>query len=140
AYRQFDFWIGDWDVFQATGTTRVAQVRVDRLLDGCALREDYRDTTGLEGQSLSSYDATAGSWQQTWMTNRGQLVVIHGRLDGTEMSFTGIIHDDAGAASVRARWKPDGDHVRETAERSTDGGTTWQPWFDLIFRHARSAR
>jgi hypothetical protein len=24
--------------------------------------------------------------------------------------------------------------VRETAVTSTDGGTTWQPWFDLVFR------
>jgi ketosteroid isomerase-like protein len=133
-YHQFDFWIGDWDVFEATGAARVAQVRVDRLLDGCLLREDYRDANGLKGQSLSSYDPVTASWQQTWITNRGQLVVIHGRSQGADMIFRGTSHDATDETGVRARWTPEGDRVRETAERSTDGGRTWRPWFDLIFR------
>src|SRR4051812_30997676 len=71
-YRQFDFWAGDWDVFDADAATKVAHVRVDRILDGCVLREEYEDTNGLKGQSLSSYDASKKLWQQTWVTNRGQ--------------------------------------------------------------------
>ena len=56
-YRQFDFWIGDWDVFDVDSpTTRVARIRVDRILDGCVLREDYQGTDGLKGQSFSLYD------------------------------------------------------------------------------------
>jgi hypothetical protein len=52
-YRQFDFWVGDWDVFEFDTATKVARVQVDRLLDGCALREQYEETNGLKGQSLS---------------------------------------------------------------------------------------
>jgi hypothetical protein len=26
---------------------------------------------------------------------------------------------------------------RETADRSTDGGKTWTPWFDIVFRPHR---
>ena len=56
-YQEFDFWIGDWDVFDVDSpTTRVARIRVDRILDGCVLREDYQDTHGLNGQSFSIYD------------------------------------------------------------------------------------
>jgi ketosteroid isomerase-like protein len=35
---------------------------------------------------------------------------------------------------VRGTWKPVSRGVRETAVTSTDGGKTWKPWFDLIFR------
>jgi hypothetical protein len=134
AYHQFDFWIGDWDVFDAGGTARVAHVRVTSLLDGCLLREEYEDDKGLKGQSVSSYEAAAGSWQQTWITNRADLLVIHGTLQGTTMVFSGSSKTSTGNTRVRATWKPAGADVHETAERSTDGGKTWQPWFDLIFK------
>ena len=31
-------------------------MKVDRILDGCVLREDYQDTEGHKGQSFSIYD------------------------------------------------------------------------------------
>jgi len=49
-YRQFDFWLGDWDTFEAGKVEVVARTRVDRILDGCVLREDYESANGLEGQ------------------------------------------------------------------------------------------
>jgi hypothetical protein len=46
-YRQFDFWIGDSDVFDVNNlTVRVARVRVDRILDSCVLREDHQGANG----------------------------------------------------------------------------------------------
>src|SRR5262249_32615914 len=57
-YRQFDFWVGDWDAFESGGSIPVARVRVDRVLDGCALLERYEDTNGLKGQSFTIYDAS----------------------------------------------------------------------------------
>ena len=50
-HRQWDFWIGDWDVFDFDSQTSapVARIHVDRILDGCVLREDYQDTKGHKG-------------------------------------------------------------------------------------------
>src|ERR1700758_4481159 len=55
-YRQFDFWVGDWDVFEKDAATSIAHVRVDRILDGCVLREHYEDKTGAVGESFTIYD------------------------------------------------------------------------------------
>ena len=101
-YRQFDFWLGDWDVFEADTGARSAHVIVDRILDGCVIREQYEDPTGQHGQSLSSYVAPAKHWQQTWVTNKGALLVIQGHWDGSQMVFDG---DDA-TRQVHATWKP----------------------------------
>lgn len=136
-YRQFDFWIGDWDVFERGASTKAADVRIASVLDGCALQEDYTDPTGLHGTSISSYDAAAGQWQQTWVTNRGQLVVIHGVREGNALVFNGFRHDGPKQVMLRARWQPEGTNVRQTAEVSADGGATWQQWFDLDFRPRR---
>lgn len=68
-YRQFDFWAGDWDAFEADNpNTPVARTRVDRILDGCVLLEDYQDTNGSHGQSFSIYDASRRVWHQSWVT------------------------------------------------------------------------
>ena len=79
------------------------------------VRERYEDATGLRGESFSSYDSQAGTWQQTWVTNRGQLLVIHGRRDGEAMVFSGWMHEGMREWLVRATWKPEGEAVRETA-------------------------
>ena len=44
-YRQFDFWIGDWEVFNPQDQ-RVGSNRIDKVLGGCALHESWRGGTG----------------------------------------------------------------------------------------------
>jgi ketosteroid isomerase-like protein len=135
-YRQFDFWVGDWDVFEDNGATKVARVRVDRILDGCVLREHYEDAGDLQGESFSIYDAGRRLWHQSWVTNRGQLLTIEGQRKDGKMILAGASRDSDGLETgVRATWKPlESGDVRETAVRSSDAGRTWKPWFDLLFR------
>lgn len=138
-YRQFDFWIGDWDVFDVDNpTTKVARVRVDRILDGCVLREDYQDTSDHKGQSFSIYDASRKVWHQSWVTNRGQLLVIEGEFQRGEMILSGADRTASGEKrEIRGTWRPAEGGVRETAVTSIDGGKTWKLWFDLLFRRRK---
>jgi hypothetical protein len=87
---------------------------------------------GHQGQSFTIYDAARKVWHQTWVTNRGQLLVIEGNGESGEMVLRG--EDHAAGALVRGTWKPVKGGVRETALTSTDGGKTWKRWFDLLFR------
>ena len=71
---QFDFWIGDWDAFDIDsvgklGPSKVARVQVERILDGCVLREQYEGSDGLKGESFTLYDAARRLWHQSWVTN-----------------------------------------------------------------------
>ena len=133
-FHQFDFWIGDWDVFEAGAATPPARVIVDRILDGCVLREDYQGANGTRGLSFSIYDAPRRVWHQSWVTNRGQLLVIEGGLRGNEMILAGADRSKGPAGRVRGVWTPIGRNVREVAMTSADDGQTWTPWFDLMFR------
>src|ERR1700689_1700036 len=59
ARRQFDFWVGDWDVFDVERpTVVVAHARVELILNGCVLHETYESVDGHKGESFSIYDAT----------------------------------------------------------------------------------
>ena len=141
-YHGFDFWVGDWNIFDVDNPeTLVARTRVDHILDGCVLLEDYQGTDGLHGESFTVYDARRQAWHQTWVTNRGVLLVIEGKMQSGEMILGGISHPSDGKDKekyVRGVWKPVTGGVRETAVTSTDGGKTWNPWFDLMFRPATS--
>ncbi len=135
-YRQFDFFAGDWDTYDV-GVPGIitARNRVKPILGGCALREVYEQRDGLRGESLSTYDASRGVWHQTWVTNRGQLLLLEGRLEGSRMVLTASERAKDGASSLlRGVWWRDGSSVRERAERSRDGGATWTLVFDIVFR------
>jgi hypothetical protein len=135
-FRQFDFFAGDWDTYDVADSTKiVARNRVTIILDGCVLREVYRQTDGLVGESFSLYDASRGKWHQIWVTNRGSLLLLDGGLEGDRMVLTGTEKPKDGTSSLlRGIWHREGAAVRETAERSTDGGKTWKPVFDILFR------
>lgn len=135
-FHQLDFWAGDWDVFDIDSpATQVARVKVDRILDGCVLREDYQDTAGHKGQSFSIYDAGLKQWHQSWVTNRGQLLLLGGGFHRDEVVLSATEHlADGKSKLIRGTWKSVAGGVRETAVTSTDDGKTWKPWFDLMFR------
>jgi hypothetical protein len=139
AYHQFDFWIGDWDVFNADKPdTLEARMRVHRILDGCVLREDYQDVHGHKGQSFSIYDASSKVWHQTWVTNRGELLLLDGTFENGEMILRAKQIHGGKLTKIRGTWTPASGGFRETAVRSQDGGKTWQPWFDLVAQRMRS--
>ena len=134
-YRQFDFWIGDWDVFEPESNTSTAHVRVDSILGGCVLREHYEDNSGAVGESFTTYDVGRKLWHQTWVTNRGRLLTIEGGQENGVMLLTGSYYRENGQeVRVRGTWTPLGSNVRESAVTSSDAGKTWKPWFDLSFR------
>jgi hypothetical protein len=140
-FRQFDFFLGDWDTYDVADSTKiVARNRVTSILDGCVVRELYEQTDGLVGESFSLYDASRRRWHQSWVTNRGSLLLLEGGLEGDRMVLTAAERASDGTSSLlRGIWRRTGSGVRETAERSTDGGKTWKPVFDILFRkHAGS--
>jgi hypothetical protein len=134
AFHAFDFWIGDWDVYDAADNALTAHATVSRVQNGCALREDYRALDGSGGESLSAWDAAEHRWRQHWVSSSGAIVSIAGNLDGATMILAGPESGTHVPDLVRGTWKPEPGGVREIGERSTDGGRTWQPWFDLHFR------
>ena len=140
-YRQFDFFAGDWDTYDvAAPDSIVARNHVTPMLGGCALREVYEQQDGMKGESFSVYDASRRIWHQSWVTNRGSLLLLNGGLEGERMVLTGPDRAADGTPSLlRGIWWQDGTNVREKAERSVDGGRTWTPVFDIVFRPHREA-
>ena len=139
-YRQFDFWLGDWDAYDADApNTPAARVLIEAILNGCAVQETYTGVNGTVGESFSIYDASRRVWHQTWVTNRGQLLVLEGEFSEGRVTLRATETTAAGPVLWRGVWIPQKGGVRETAETSADGGKTWKPRFDMIFRRHGNA-
>lgn len=134
-YHQLDFWIGDWDTFEPDGSGgSVARAHVDPILGSCAIHELYEQMDGLVGDSFLSYDAVRKQWQQTWVTNRGSLMVIHGGFKDGVLTLEGEMHGRDGKSILqRVTWKAEPKGVHEFAVMSKDGGKNWAPAFDVLF-------
>jgi len=134
--RAFDFWVGDWDVFDVESPDKLAaHARIDLILGGCAIHEVYQQVDGLRGESLSLYDGNSKQWHQTWVTNRGTLLLINGSSQSGEVTLSGVAHaPDGKTQHIRGTWKLQGKDVRETAVVSRDEGKIWGPLFDIVFR------
>lgn len=138
-HRRLDFWAGDWDAFDVGGSDKpAARARVEVILGGCALRETYESANGLVGESYTAYDATRKVWHQTWVTNRGTLLMVEGNFQGPSLILEGPHRFPSGREGMlRGVWTPEADAVREVAHTSEDGGKTWEPLFDIRFRPHR---
>jgi hypothetical protein len=140
AWHAFDFWLGDWDVYDAQSGKREAHARIVSVSGGCALREIYEGVDGDGGESLTSWDAAHRVWRQYWTSRSGQIVALEGGLKDAVMILAGPEEGTHAPDLVRGVWKPEANGVRETAARSIDSGRTWRPWFDLKFQRAAPAR
>jgi hypothetical protein len=128
---QFDFWIGDWQVY-ANGK-QVGTNRIDSLAGGCALLENWVGAGGVRGHSLNFYDATRGSWHQTWVDSTGTSLLLDGHFKDGHMVLSS---EKPGQRVVdRITWTPNADGtVRQLWQHTDDGGAKWSVAFDGLYR------
>ena len=123
-YRQFDFWIGEWDVVGVKGK-QAGQSRIELHGGGCFLLENWTRSGNVVGKSLNMYDASDKRWHQSWYDSSGsKLDLIGGLLDGKMVMASGD-------GTQRITWTPNADGtVRQHWESSKDQGKTWTTAFD----------
>ncbi|MEZ5313239.1 MAG: hypothetical protein R2862_06070 [Thermoanaerobaculia bacterium] len=135
-HRQFDFWLGNWEVSTAKGIAGTN--RITKLFDDCGLREEYATPKGYSGTSFNVYDASRKVWHQTWVDNQGGLLNLEGGLRNGSMVLEGRHANPKGGQQIdRITWTPNADgSVRQHWEVSTDEGGSWTTAFDGTYRRA----
>ena len=131
AFRQFDFWIGDWEVHDAGGKPAGRNV-ITSEQNGCVLVERWTSARGGTGMSMNHYDPAARVWRQHWV-GLGIILEMHGSLKDGAMVLEGPLQyvGQDRVTTLRGVWTPlpDG-RVRQHFTESSDGGKTWTEWFD----------
>lgn len=141
-YAVLDFWIGTWRVYVAD--TLVGTNRISKVLQGCAIIEEWQDARGARGQSLFYVEPTLRQWKQVWVTEAAWRVggvkekhlIAH--RPGAGVRFQGELRQPDGRIVLDRTTLsplPDG-QVRQLIEISSDGGASWRPTFDARYRPA----
>jgi hypothetical protein len=92
------------------------------------------------GMSVSVFDEHTDRWRQTWVDSTGNYWALEEGRDDHDLTFevdeieTG---DDGSSVEVRKRMAFSDigeDAFRWRWERSSDGGTEWEPWWTIEYR------
>lgn len=138
-YRQFDFWVGSWDVYPTGGSNLVAHSLIESVYNGCGVRENWMPLKAENsGGSLNIYVLAEKVWRQTWIDSSGARVEFKGGLTGRAMVFEGYWADFVApgkGALIRMTYSQASDgSVRQFGEASEDNGKSWHSSFDFTYR------
>jgi len=136
--REFDFWIGEWDVKSAQGQP-AGQSKIEIILGECVILENW--TSALpnmySGKSFNLYNPTTQKWMQTWVDDKGAVLeFINGEYKDNKMVFVTL--PDAQKTITRLTFhKLSPDLVRQYFETTTDNGQSWTTTIDLQYHRRK---
>jgi tetratricopeptide (TPR) repeat protein len=131
-FRQFDFWLGEWDAKNPQGVT-VGSSSIQLILGSCVVFENW-STPVSNGKSFNIYDVTDKKWHQTYVDDKSTFAHYIGELKDGKMVYVAenITNGKKTLARMTFSKLPNGD-VRQFGENSADEGKTWTTSFDLTY-------
>lgn len=137
-YHQLDFFVGNWLVTDKSRKT-LATDRVSKEFGGCVIWEQWFGARGSRGAGYSGYVPARRRWVQTFMNDRGTVLVFEGGPQAEGFVIEGPSYTKSGALGhdrVVFRTLLHG-IVEEYWTTSLDGGKTSTVVFDGFFHPQR---
>ncbi|MBI1392297.1 MAG: hypothetical protein GC152_06090 [Alphaproteobacteria bacterium] len=133
AFRQLDFWVGEWDLSWALpngGRGEGRSVITRDEYGDCVIYERFAGG-GFTGMSVSTFHAGPGKWRQTWVDDQGgYYALVGGPASGEDHDFELVdtrLSDDA--PRLRMIWQDvTADSLVWRWQRQAEEGG---PWVDL---------
>ncbi|MEO7291948.1 MAG: tetratricopeptide repeat protein, partial [Ginsengibacter sp.] len=134
--REFDFWIGEWDVYPTGAKNIVGNSVVQMSSSGCALLENWTSPLS-NGKSLNFVDPITNKWKQVWVGSyaNGIQDFINGEYKEGAMHFTFETRDAQGHKVIGRFifYNQGANQVRQFNETSIDDGKTWVTSYDFTY-------
>lgn len=144
-YRQFDFWIGNWEAYGPKGQ-KAGDSKISLMNDSCTILEEWTSASvqkGLRyaGKSFNMYNASNKNWQQYWVDNTGSSTnYSQGHFENGKMILlteNEKINDSTWQIQRLTFYDLGPDKVRQHGETSNDAGKTWKTSYDLEYRRVK---
>lgn len=132
--REFDFWVGDWDVYQFGTKNMVGHNSIQIIAEGCGLLENWTNMAGQTGKSINFIDPVTNKWKQSWVGG-GNQEFVNGEYKDGAMRFT-FETTDAKGNKLTGRFiffNEGTGQVRQFNETSADGGKTWTTVYNFTY-------
>jgi len=131
----FDFWVGEWNVYAPDDGPYLGHNTIERINGGCLVTEHWVGASGNAGNSINIYDPLISAWRQVWMSN-GWYIDYSGGLDENgAMVLTGesyLVQTDV-RAGLRGTWTPLEDGTVRQFFEQQDADGNWQGVFTGIY-------
>ncbi len=138
--REFDFWIGEWEVYGTGTDTYAGHSIVQKISGGCALLENWKSSVS-EGKSLNFIDDSTNTWRQVWVGSypMGKQVFTNGVYRDSAMRFIFATRDAQGHPQIGRFifYNMGPERVRQFNEVSSDGGKTWVTSYDFTYKRVK---
>lgn len=135
--RQFDFWLGEWNVETTQGAIPAGQSKIELILADCVVLEQWQSNGNpYSGKSYNIYNSALKRWEQFWADNVGGNIFFYGGLkDGVMDYYTDELPQPDGTKLKRHLqfFNLGPDKVRQFSQGSTDGGKTWHVEYDFTY-------
>lgn len=144
-YRQFDFWLGEWEAFGKNGQ-KAGDSKVSLILDSCIILEEWTSAAANQGfryagKSFNTYNAATKQWQQTWVDNAGgSNEYLLGKSEQNNMIFQSSpfpYKKDTMAIRKLTFSNLSPQLLRQHGEISKDNGKSWATEYDLEYRRRK---
>jgi len=137
-FRQFDFWVGEWNVVATQSGAPAGESRIERILGNCVILENWTSlgSPGYVGKSYNTYNSSLKRWEQFWVDNAAGMIHFHGGLkDGVMDYWTDDLPQPDGSVLRRHLqfFSQGPDQVRQFSQGSKDGGKSWFVEYDLTY-------
>jgi len=135
--KQFDFWVGEWDVFNPQGR-KVGTSLIQSIAGSCGLLENWTDTFGGTGKSINFYDPNDHKWYQYWVGQNNSPTRYSGTYSDGALRYIGEPTVSSGKTTLTRLtfFNIDANTVRQFSESSDDEGKTWTTVYDFKYvRH-----
>jgi len=145
-HRQFDYWVGDWQVFDASNNNQLVAVdHIEKHSEGCIIQQNLtfitdlyrREGVGyrLAGIGVNRFDGER--WLQLWADNQWGAIALRGAPDEHgSLVFTSIVPSRGRDLKIIYEKHADGT-VRNLEYVAPTGTQKWEKYGDLIYRRNR---
>lgn len=144
-YRQFDFWLGEWEAFGSNGQ-KAGDSKISLILDSCIIFEEWTSASvnrGIRyaGKSFNTWNAATKHWQQTWVDNAGgSNEYLLGKLENNKIIYSSSpfpFSKDTMAIRKMTFTNLGPVKLRQHGEISKNNGVSWTTEYDLEYRRKK---
>ena len=136
--RQFDFWLGEWDVSPGRSPVVIAESSITLHDQGCVILEHWRPFRNAHGHSINVYDATEGKWRQTWADASGARTEYSGSVDAEGViRLDNLSPPQPGAPGGGQRMnfqRLDANTVQQWGEAYSEAQQSWTTTWSFTYR------
>ncbi|HVW97291.1 MAG TPA: hypothetical protein VHA56_15065 [Mucilaginibacter sp.] len=134
--KDFNFWVGEWDVYQTGTHVLVGRSSITKSDGECTILENFQSLIPPQsGHSINYFDQTSKTWEQIYSGSGGaHQLYDQGEYKDGRMAF----HYKSSAKGQKFDghfffYNLDADTVRQVQDYTTDGGKTYQTSYDLTY-------